>query len=54
MTASAPIMNHFLQVLGKKGRFIEVGIFANGKTTYYQGVDSKYHRMDAVIQKIRQ
>lgn len=54
VVASAPIINLALRMLGDKGRFIEVGIFAEGKTSYYPSVQEKYRSIDALIQKIKQ
>lgn len=55
---SAGIANMFLRELGNNsGKFIEVGTFSQGKTTYYPSI-KKYTpdlcRIDALIQKIKQ
>lgn len=52
---SAAIANIALVKLGnKKGRFVEVGLFRNGITSYYAGVPMSSRRIDYLIQKIRQ
>lgn len=51
---SAPIANHFLEILGDKGRFIEVGTFKNGITEFYPAYKgTELARIDALIQKIK-
>lgn len=55
VVTSAPIINYFLKELGDKGRFIEIGIFQNGKTFFYSSIrDTVYCHIDALIQKIKQ
>lgn len=53
---SASIATRFLRLLGdEKGRFIEVGLFKNGVTSYYPAYKgTKYARTDALIQKVAQ
>lgn len=52
---SAGIANLALKALGDTGRFVEVGLFENGETKYYNwAIGTKWARADAVIQKIRQ
>lgn len=55
---SAPIATRFLRELGdEKGRFIEVGTFRGGKTTFYVSIrkcNPELMRIDALIQKIIQ
>lgn len=49
---SAAIANLALKELGVSGKFVEVGIFKEGKLTWYASV--KERRADAFIQKIQQ
>lgn len=51
---AAPIANRALEILSDDGRFVEVGIFQNGTTTYYTGVHYGLQRIDALIQKVKQ
>lgn len=54
LVASAPVINHALEILGDKGKFIEVGIFSNGKCNWYKSVHESFRKVDALIQKVRQ
>lgn len=51
---SASIINYFLHLLGKGGKFVEVGTFKDGVTTYYPWTDKQpeYKKIDALIQKV--
>lgn len=50
---SASIATRFLRLLGDNGRFIEVGLFRDGKTQYYPAfVSTPLARCDALIQKV--
>lgn len=52
---SASIATRFLRVLGDDGRFVEVGQFTNGRTSYYPAYKfTELARIDALIQKIKQ
>lgn len=52
---SASLATHALRMLGDGGRFVEVGTFKDGVTTYYPSVrGTDFARADALIQKIRQ
>ena len=53
---SAPIATRFLKILGDKGRFVEVGLFKDGETVFYDSIKQtpKLMRIDALIQKIIQ
>ncbi len=54
MLASAPIANRVLKILGNtKDKFFEVGIFKNGKTTFYESIPKEMQRADFLIQKIK-
>ena len=50
--SSAAIANLALKELGYPGRFVEVGVFKDGKLTWYASI--KERRVDAFIQKIQQ
>ena len=50
---SAAIINYFLNELGDSGKYIEVGTFTNGVKTFYDGVNPKYRKIDALIQKVK-
>ncbi len=54
ITDSASIINRFLRVLDFQGHFAEVGIFKDGKTSFYPSVQNKHRHIDALIQKIKQ
>lgn len=52
---SAQIATYFLRELKDSGRFVEIGVFSNGKKTIYSGVkNTSYEHIDALIQKIKQ
>jgi hypothetical protein len=56
LNASAIIANRTLEVLGVRGRFLEVGTKKNGTCTWYPWTDNSpsLQRGDAFIQKINQ
>ncbi len=49
-----PIANKTLKYLGCPGRFFEVGLFKNGKTSYYKSIPKHLQRIDFLIQKANQ
>ena len=56
LTRSAPVMNRTMEVLGKPGRFIEVGTIKDGHIVWYPWVQNSpsYQQGDVFIQKIKQ
>ncbi len=54
VNGAMPIANKTLKYLGSPGQFIEVGLFQNGKTTYYKSIPKHLKRIDFLIQKAKQ